>query len=32
MIDWLPKMKAGDSVYVGQPLGRLRGRMMAAYG
>jgi phosphatidylserine decarboxylase len=32
MIDWLPNMKAGDSVYVGQPLGRLRGRMMAAYG
>jgi phosphatidylserine decarboxylase len=32
MIDWLPNMKAGGSVYVGQPLGRLRGRMMAAYG
>jgi phosphatidylserine decarboxylase len=32
MIDWLSNMKAGDSVSVGQPLARLRGRMMAAYG
>ena len=32
MIDWLPNIKADDSVSVGQPLGRLRGRMMAAYG
>jgi phosphatidylserine decarboxylase len=32
MIDWLSNMKAGDSVSVGQPLARLRGAMMAAYG
>jgi phosphatidylserine decarboxylase len=32
MIDWLSGMKAGDSVSVGQPLARLRGAMMAAYG
>jgi phosphatidylserine decarboxylase len=32
MIDWLPNMKAGNGVAVGQPLARLRGRMMAAYG
>jgi len=32
MIDWLSNMKAGGSVSVGQPLARLRGRMMAAYG
>jgi hypothetical protein len=32
MIDWLSGMKAGDSVCVGQPLARLRGGMMAAYG
>jgi phosphatidylserine decarboxylase len=32
MIDWLSNMKAGESVSVGQPLARLRGRMMAAYG
>jgi phosphatidylserine decarboxylase len=29
MIDWLANMKAGNSVSVGQPLARLRGRMMA---
>src|SRR6266702_5829076 len=28
MIDWLSNMQAGDSVSVGQPLGRLRGRLM----
>jgi phosphatidylserine decarboxylase len=32
MIDLLANMKAGDSVSVGQPLARLRGRMMATYG
>jgi len=32
MIDWLSGMKASDSVCVGQPLARLRGGMMAAYG
>jgi phosphatidylserine decarboxylase len=32
MIDWLSNMNAGNSVSVGQPLARLRGRMMAAYG
>jgi phosphatidylserine decarboxylase len=31
MIDWLSG-NAGDSVSVGQPLARLRGGMMAAYG
>jgi len=31
-IDWLSNMKPGDTVSVGQPLARLRGRMMAAYG
>jgi phosphatidylserine decarboxylase len=31
-IDWLSNMKAGGNVSVGQPLARLRGRMMAAYG
>ena len=32
MIDLLANMKASDSVSVGQPLARLRGRMMASYG
>jgi phosphatidylserine decarboxylase len=32
MIDWLSGMKAADSICVGQPLARLRGGMMAAYG
>jgi phosphatidylserine decarboxylase len=32
MIDLLANMKAGDGVSVGQPLARLRGRMMATYG
>jgi phosphatidylserine decarboxylase len=32
MIDWLFHMQAGDTVSVGQPLARLRGRMMAAHG
>src|SRR3984893_7471102 len=32
MIDWLSNMKGGNSGSVGQPLARLRGRMMAAYG
>jgi phosphatidylserine decarboxylase len=32
MADWLSNMKAGDTVSVGQPLARLRGRMMAAHG
>ena len=31
-IDWLSNMKPGDTVSMGQPLARLRGRMMAAYG
>jgi len=31
-IDWLSNMNGGDSVSVGQPLARLRGRMMAAHG
>jgi phosphatidylserine decarboxylase len=30
--DWLSNIKARDSVWVGQPLARLRGRMMASYG
>ena len=32
MIDWLSHMRAADTVSVGQPLARLRGRMMAAHG
>jgi phosphatidylserine decarboxylase len=32
MIDLLANMKAGNNVCVGQPLARLRGRMMATYG
>lgn len=32
MADWLSNMTAGDTISVGQPLARLRGRMMAAYG
>jgi phosphatidylserine decarboxylase len=31
-IDWLSNMQPGGSVSVGQPLARLRGGMMAAYG
>jgi phosphatidylserine decarboxylase len=32
MIDWLSNMQPANSVSVGQPLARLRGGMMAAYG
>ncbi|MFL6605915.1 MAG: archaetidylserine decarboxylase [Steroidobacteraceae bacterium] len=32
MIDWLSNMEARGSVSVGQPVARLRGRMMAAHG
>jgi phosphatidylserine decarboxylase len=30
--DWLSNIKAGDDVWVGQPLARLRGAMMASHG
>jgi phosphatidylserine decarboxylase len=32
MIDWLPGVRAGDTVSMGQPLGRLQGAMMARHG
>jgi phosphatidylserine decarboxylase len=32
MIDWLPGVRARDSLSMGQPLARLRGGMMARHG